>query len=192
MLLSMCRELIEDIRAHNADKKENNTKITKLVNSQFQVDIQQNIEVGDIIRIEENDVIPADLIILSTSHINKLAFVETISLDGEKNLKPKYALPQLKSFFNRVEDYMRIRGSIVCDLPNADLNKFNGILKMNEKYQYFMSLKNFLNKGKLIMRILNIVIFRYYIKKYKMGYRCSCIYRYGYKDNGKLYKEADL
>jgi len=87
------------------------------------------------------------MIILSTSHPNKSAFVETISLDGEKNLKPKYSIPQFQYLFNKIDEVVRLRGIITCDLPNSELNKFNGMIKLNKKYNHFLGLKNFLNKG---------------------------------------------
>lgn len=36
---------------------------------------------------------PADLILLSSSFPNGSAFIETASLDGEKNYKPRNAFP---------------------------------------------------------------------------------------------------
>ena len=45
---------------------------------------------GDIIRTKAEDMFPADLILL-TSSAEGSAFIETASLDGEKNLKPRNA-----------------------------------------------------------------------------------------------------
>ncbi len=44
---------------------------------------------GDICKVFENDVFPADLIALSSNLEGGACFIETSSLDGEKNLKPK-------------------------------------------------------------------------------------------------------
>ena len=186
MALSMLRELIEDIRAHQADNKENKTKVVKLINSKFQGDILKNIQVGEIIRIEENNIIPADMILLTTSNISKSAFVETISLDGEKNLKPKYSISQFQHLFNNMSNIIRLRGSIICDLPNAEISKFNGIIKLNNKNHHYLNLKNFLNKGN---DRFNKNFRRNCIKKHKMGDRSCRLYRYGDKNNGKFNKE---
>ena len=40
-----------------------------------------------------NEVIPADCICINSSIEGGVAFIETASLDGEKNLKPKGASP---------------------------------------------------------------------------------------------------
>lgn len=66
-------------------------------------------------------------------------FLQTSSLDGEKNLKKKVTPPGFKAITLdqlHLEDgraslsYEPIDGTIVCDLPNNDLHQFNGSLKM--------------------------------------------------------------
>ena len=73
-------------------------------------------------------------------------FLQTSSLDGEKNLKKKVTPPGFKAISiepSQVEQghvnlkNKSIDGTIICDLPNNDLHQFNGSLKMkssaNEK-----------------------------------------------------------
>lgn len=42
--------------------------------------------------VEENESFPADLIVLGSSLASGVCYIETSSLDGEKNLKPKSAI----------------------------------------------------------------------------------------------------
>ena len=51
---------------------------------------------GDIIRILDGQIVPADCIILSAA--SDECFVSTKSLDGETNLKPKLPPNSIKSF----------------------------------------------------------------------------------------------
>lgn len=44
---------------------------------------------GDIVKILEGETFPADLIVIKSSAEDGSCFIETSSLDGEKNLKPK-------------------------------------------------------------------------------------------------------
>jgi hypothetical protein len=49
--------------------------------------------------------------------------------------------------FKEADEFVRIRGKIVCDKPNSDLNKFYGRLKLNSKTDISMSVKQLLYKG---------------------------------------------
>jgi len=47
------------------------------------------IQVGDFLLINEGEIFPADLILLNSSLPDGTAYIQTSSLDGEKNLKKR-------------------------------------------------------------------------------------------------------
>ena len=49
----------------------------------------EDIKVGDLIKVKENDVIPADMVLIQTSEKKGQCFVSTIMLNGEIDLKRK-------------------------------------------------------------------------------------------------------
>ena len=49
----------------------------------------KNLRVGDVIKINNNEFIPSDLIAISSSDPKGTFFIETKNLDGETNLKNK-------------------------------------------------------------------------------------------------------
>ncbi len=51
------------------------------------------VRIGDICYMEAEEMFPADLLLLSSSSEGGVAYIETASLDGEKNLKPRNAYP---------------------------------------------------------------------------------------------------
>lgn len=51
------------------------------------------MRIGDICYMEAEEMFPADLLLLSSSSEGGVAYIETASLDGEKNLKPRNAYP---------------------------------------------------------------------------------------------------
>ena len=46
-----------------------------------------NIRTGDIIKVNQDDHLTADILLLTTSDEGNLAYIETAELDGETNLK---------------------------------------------------------------------------------------------------------
>ena len=41
-----------------------------------------NIQVGDIVILQKEDIVPCDLVILTSSNIESEVYIETASLDG--------------------------------------------------------------------------------------------------------------
>lgn len=54
----------------------------------------QNLSVGDIVKVQNNDFFPADLVLLSSSEPQGISFIETANLDGETNLKIRQGIPE--------------------------------------------------------------------------------------------------
>ncbi|CAF4467128.1 unnamed protein product, partial [Rotaria magnacalcarata] len=47
-----------------------------------------------MVRLENNEFVTADIVLISTSLDNGLCFIETAELDGETNLKVRQALEE--------------------------------------------------------------------------------------------------
>ena len=56
----------------------------------------EDISIGDIVQLSDNDTIPCDMVILSTSQEQNQCYVQTSNLDGETSLKTKVASPLTK------------------------------------------------------------------------------------------------
>lgn len=50
----------------------------------------EDLRVGMICRIHDDEILPADMIALKTSKSDGVLYLETSGLDGEKALKNKY------------------------------------------------------------------------------------------------------
>lgn len=59
----------------------------------------KEVRVGDFIRLRCNEILPADVLLLSTSDPDRLCHIETATLDGETNLKQRQVV---RSFFDLV------------------------------------------------------------------------------------------
>ncbi|TIB13429.1 hypothetical protein E3P92_02275 [Wallemia ichthyophaga] len=88
----------------------------------------KKLQVGDFVLLRENDQIPADVVLLSTSDPDGMAFVETKNLDGETNLKPKKCLKATSGLCSE-EDIEHSQFLIDSEPPNANLYSYNGVLR---------------------------------------------------------------
>ena len=76
--------------------------------AKFKKDYWKNVRVGDFVRIYNDEEIPADVIILSTSDSDGACYVETKNLDGETNLKVRHALHCGKSIKHVCQEFKGI------------------------------------------------------------------------------------
>ena len=96
----MLKDAFEDYKRYKSDNIENNRQIEvgKEVRGedgrmhwQLKKSKSQNIMVGSIIKIKNDQTVPCDIVIINTSEPKGLCYVETKNLDGETNLKNKQA-----------------------------------------------------------------------------------------------------
>ena len=59
----------------------------------------KEVRVGDFIRLRCNEILPADVLLLSSSDPDRLCHIETATLDGETNLKQRQVV---RSFIDLV------------------------------------------------------------------------------------------
>lgn len=140
--LSMAREGYDDWRRHRQDKVENN-KDTHVLRTQprsighneikWEPKRWKDVRVGDVVKIDRDEWIPADLILLYSAGDNGIAYIETAALDGETNLKSRQALPQIASFCKDEETCAAFRGFIHSEDPNQDLYNFEGKISIGEE-----------------------------------------------------------
>ena len=101
------------------------------------------VQVGDIIEVRNQELIPADLVLLESSDSNGLCFVMTANLDGETNLKLRQVHTSLTESDARQEGC-----EVQCELPNNHLNTFEGTFKNPKTGKTFaLSNSNLLLRG---------------------------------------------
>lgn len=86
----------------------------------------KDVKVGDIIKLERDMNVPADMVLLRSDGPNGIAYIETMALDGETNLKSKQAPPSLSKLCGTLDELATCRAEIVVEDPNLDLYNFDG------------------------------------------------------------------
>nr|XP_061836890.1 phospholipid-transporting ATPase ID-like [Nerophis lumbriciformis]XP_061836891.1 phospholipid-transporting ATPase ID-like [Nerophis lumbriciformis] len=126
--ITAVKDATDDINRHKSDKELNNREVKVLINGELQSEKWMNVQVGDVIRLENNQYVTADLLLLSSSEPLHLVYVETAELDGETNLKVKQALTVTGELGGSIEALANFKGEIRCEPPNNQLDKFKGTL----------------------------------------------------------------
>ncbi|KAF5369162.1 hypothetical protein D9615_009965 [Tricholomella constricta] len=90
----------------------------------------EDLNVGDIVKIMDNDPIPADIMICATSEEEDVAFVETKNLDGETNLKSRHAVASLSHLRDAVK-LAQHSFQINCDRPDTDMYRLQANVAAN-------------------------------------------------------------
>ncbi|KAI0485125.1 P-type ATPase [Xylariaceae sp. FL0804] len=86
----------------------------------------RNVKVGDIVRLSRDEAVPADLVLLYATGENGVAYVDTMDLDGETNLKSKESLPDLRNYCGTIRGLRACEAEFVAEDPNPDLYRFDG------------------------------------------------------------------
>lgn len=145
--VSMAKEGYDDLRRYRLDKAENNRDAKVLHAYQptstapsdaetvsspsvgplhWSTTKWKDIRVGDVIKLSRNEPAPADLVLLHSSGDDGIAYVETMALDGETNLKSKQATASLAKMCKTPEFIALCKAQFVVEDPNLDLYTFEG------------------------------------------------------------------
>lgn len=148
------KDAADDIKRHKSDDEVNNRKAkvlrdkgeTSTTPDKHQEERWMKIQVGDVLRIDNNDQIPADIVVLTTSEENGLCYIETAELDGETNLKCRQPLPETAELGDDEEQLSKVQMEISCEPPNNRLDKFKGKLAY-EDTMYPLDNENVILRG---------------------------------------------
>ncbi|KAI9150845.1 putative phospholipid-transporting ATPase [Paramyrothecium foliicola] len=141
IILIIVKEGYYDWKKHRADTEENRRKTHVLQHtsgslfedSDHSVWVPtewQNVHVGDIVKLSEDEDVPADIVLLGADGDNGFAYVDTMALDGETNLKAKQPLV-IFTEADSARSIGKISAEFSIEDPNADLYRFDGTLKAN-------------------------------------------------------------
>uniref|UniRef100_A0A673GU64 Phospholipid-transporting ATPase n=1 Tax=Sinocyclocheilus rhinocerous TaxID=307959 RepID=A0A673GU64_9TELE len=129
--ITLAKDLSDDITRHKNDKHVNNREVEVLIDGELKSEKWMNVQVGDIVKLENNEFVTADLLLLSSSEPLNLIYIETAELDGlvSKHVNVNmnlficyYCVPESSS--------ASLSLSVRCEPPNNRLDKFTGTLTL--------------------------------------------------------------
>ncbi|KAI0316941.1 aminophospholipid-transporting P-type ATPase [Amylostereum chailletii] len=145
LLVTMGKEAYDDYKRNLRDREANSARYLLLDSSDYEDasehDIEQNlphtrsvpsssIRVGDLIHLEKNQRVPADLVLLRTSDASGTCFIRTDQLDGETDWKLRVAVPGTQKLASDRE-LLTLNAEIYADEPIKDIHTFIGTFTVN-------------------------------------------------------------
>uniref|UniRef100_A0A3P9QAL7 Phospholipid-transporting ATPase n=1 Tax=Poecilia reticulata TaxID=8081 RepID=A0A3P9QAL7_POERE len=125
LFITITREAIEEIRCYLRDKEVNSQVYSKLSKRGTMKVKSSGIQVGDLIIVEKNQRVPADMIFLRTSERNGSCFLRTDQLDGETDWKLRLPVACTQRL-PTAADLLQIRSYVYAEEPNIDIHNFIG------------------------------------------------------------------
>lgn len=126
--VSASKEAWDDYHRYLSDKKANEREVW-IVKHGIKKHIQaQDIQVGNIVWLRENDEVPCDLVLLGTSDPQGVCYVETAALDGETDLKTR-VIPSACVGID-LELLHKMKGVIECPIPDKDIRRFDANMRL--------------------------------------------------------------
>ena len=143
------KDIFEDIKRHQSDAVENGKPILRadMKTGDFKDEAWRDLKVGQVVKVNQDQYFPADLILLKSSADNCLAYVETKNLDGETNLKHKAALKDIQFMITTPGAAAVMQAEMTCEAPNTHLYKFDGFLKFDTGDEYNLDHNQLLLRG---------------------------------------------
>ena len=179
LAISLIREGYEDYQRTKFDKSQNSILVTVYRDKIWKEVPSSTLEMGELVFVRQNELFPADLVIIDSSLPEGICYVETASLDGEKHLKQRTSPSNLSGKLKKANilenndnkniipciDNFEIEGMGICDLPNPEINQLNGKMDITfekEKMIFPLEQRQMLLKGTKLRNtewIVGIIIY---------------------------------
>ncbi|XP_076400087.1 phospholipid-transporting ATPase VA isoform X2 [Peromyscus maniculatus bairdii] len=148
LAVTAIKDLWEDYSRHRSDHEINHLGclVFSREEQKYVIRYWKQIRVGDFVRLHCNEIIPADILLLSSSDPDGLCHIETANLDGETNLKRRQVV---RGFSELVSEFnpLTFTSVIECEKPNNDLSRFRGCIIHSNGEKAGLHKENLLLRG---------------------------------------------
>ena len=89
------------------------------------------MKVGELIKVKQNERVPADMVLLYTTEKTGAVFIRTDQLDGETDWKLRKAVTATQSLTdpNDMTTLTEMNGEVVANPPNDQIYDFKGVFE---------------------------------------------------------------
>ena len=132
LTITAVKDGYDDYKRHVMDRKLNDRKSRVLKDGKWVPVAWKNMLIGEVVKVEADEPVPADLVLLTTGEDAGECYLDTADLDGETNLKRKETHPDIFEMVNKDDletSVKELKGNIEFEFPNTNLESFRGSMK---------------------------------------------------------------
>ena len=135
--ITMLKEAWDDFQRYRRDKELNQKEYTKVtIDGREEAIESARMKVGDLIKVKQNERIPADLVMLYTSEECGDVFIRTDQLDGETDWKLRRAVQTTqKTFMERQSFEAHELSYLKAEAPSPLIYNFKGKFYQEENQE---------------------------------------------------------
>lgn len=127
VVVSACRAASEDYNRHRADAFRNGYEYLVLdENGGFSPKQSGDIQVGDIVKVRKNEMVPADMIFLASAFAKGHCFIDKANLNGETTLEVVSSLTTTRAMISSDNDLRLFSCHFEYEPPNKRFDSFRG------------------------------------------------------------------
>ena len=155
---------IEEVKRYRNDITTNNTKTKVYKSSKIRKIIWSEVKIGNLIKVEKDELIPSDLLVICSSNKDFSFYLQTSNVDGETSLKQREALiytqkifldkgiPKdeinLKKIFTNIDCSEDNKNCFIeVEQPNKNIYAINGSITFNANEKIYFDIKNTAIRG---------------------------------------------
>ncbi|CAG9328261.1 unnamed protein product [Blepharisma stoltei] len=139
------------------DKKSNKSIISVWNGVGFVEKLWENLLVGEIILLKENDIIPADILILAVGNQEYKCYVDTFEVLGERDLRVKKPIKSTQDIINSTDIkhasqfLKRLNETVKISEPRKNFLKFNAKINIRSPKPELISYENYILRGETLV-----------------------------------------
>ncbi|KAG8982899.1 putative aminophospholipid-translocase, partial [Tulasnella sp. 427] len=138
LAVTMGKEAYDDYKRNLRDREANSQKYLILEPTALHSEAlpltravpSSRLRVGDMVLLEKNQRVPADMVLLRTSDSSGTCFIRTDQLDGETDWKLRVAVPSCQKLASDRE-LLSLGAEIYADAPIKDIHTFIGTFSIH-------------------------------------------------------------
>lgn len=136
LIFNLCFAVYQFCASAIRDRKKNSQLCLVWREKLFTRKMIKDINVGDIILLQENEIVPADMLLIASGNINKSCYIDNSNVTGENDLQKRITSKETQALIDSLDVneagifLNMIEGQVNIDDPNALFNEFSGKIKL--------------------------------------------------------------